>query len=124
MVSASVSCLKQRPVSSYKNDREARNTREAVDGDDNLDAHLLRVLNVLDEVAASGGKEVEVLVEVDLGERLSGGDIGSSSVHLERADGGDEDDGVGSEARDAALDVAELLHSERATIINADCEQG
>jgi hypothetical protein len=63
---------------------------------------------VLAQVDASLLERLEVLVEVGIGEGLSGRDFGSSSVHLERSDRGDEDDGVGLETGDSALDVAEL----------------
>lgn len=89
---------------------------ELVDGDDNLDAVLLCVRDVLAEVDAALLERLEVLVEVRVGQGLSGRDLGSSSVHLECSDGGHEDDGVGLEAGDSALDVAELCARRRRRI--------
>lgn len=81
---------------------------ELVDGDNNLDAVLLGVGDVLAEVDATLLERDEILVEVSIGEGLARGDFGSTTVHLKSSDRGNEDDGVGLEARDSALDVAEL----------------
>lgn len=66
---------------------------------------------MLDEVRATLSEQLQVFVEVDFGKGFSRGHVGSSSVHFEGTNGGDEDDSVGDETRDSALDVAELLHS-------------
>lgn len=68
---------------------------------------------MLGEVGAPLFEHLEVLLEVDFGQRLAGSDFRSSAVHLERSDRRDEDHCVRVEAGDAALDVAELFHSVR-----------
>jgi hypothetical protein len=85
--------------------------RELVDSDDDLDAEFLGVLNVLAKVSAALLEEFEVLLGVDGVQRLAGCDGGSTTVHLQSTDGGNENDSVGLEARHAALDVAELCTS-------------
>jgi len=77
---------------------------EAVDGDDDVDAEADGVGDVLGEVAAAGLQQRDVLFGVGGVEGLAGDDSGASAVHLECADGGDDDDAVGSEAGDAALE--------------------
>jgi hypothetical protein len=85
-----------------------KHSRELVDGDNDLEAELFGVLNVLAQVGATLLEKLEVLFLVHVGERLSRGDGRTTTVHLQRSDGGNDDDGVGLEARLAALDVAEL----------------
>ncbi|GFZ51903.1 hypothetical protein JCM24511_09672 [Saitozyma sp. JCM 24511] len=87
-------------------------SRKAVDRDDDLEAELLCVLDVLAEVGASLLEQVEVLLGVNRVEGLAGRHRGTATVHLEGSDGRDEDHGVGAEARHAGLDVAELLHAD------------
>ena len=86
-------------------------SRELVDGDDDLDAELARVLDVLREVLAALLESDEVLLRVRVVERLARRYVGSSTVHLQRAGRCDDDRRVGGQAADAALDVAELLHT-------------
>ena len=66
---------------------------------------------MLDEVLATFLERDEIFLGVCVGQRLAGRDLGSSTVHLECTSCSDNDDGVGSEAADTALDVAELLHA-------------
>ena len=79
--------------------------RERVDGDDAGETvDVLHVVDVLEEVGQALFKRLKVLT-VELG-------LGHAAVILERADGRNDDDSVGVEARGAALDVEELLGAE------------
>jgi len=44
-------------------------------------------------------------------QHLSGGDLRSSTMHLQRTSGSDDNHSVWSETTDPALDIAELLHT-------------
>lgn len=79
-----------------------------VDSDNDLETVLLGVLNVLAQVGTTLFEELEVLLLVDISQGLSGGDGGSTSVHLEGSNGSDDNDRVRLESRYSALDVAEL----------------
>ena len=92
-------------------DYDPMNLREAVDGHDDLDAKLARVLDVLRQVLATLLESHEVLLGVRLVQRLAGRHVGSTTVHLQGTSGSDDDGTVGLETTDAALDVAELLHA-------------
>lgn len=74
---------------------------EGIDGDDDGKAEALDVLDVLLQVGDARGQGLHV----ELAEPL----LGHASVHLQGPYGGDDDDGVGLEAGQAALDVEELL---------------
>ena len=87
------------------------NLREAVDGHDDLDAELARVLDVLRQVLAALPESHEVLLGVRLVQRLSGRHVWSTAVHLQCASRRDNDNGVRLQAAGAALDVAELLEA-------------
>lgn len=50
---------------------ENSNTREAIDGNDNLDAHLASVLDVFAKVSEALFEELKVLVGVYIGKGLS-----------------------------------------------------
>jgi len=82
--------------------------RELVDGDDNFETELLGVLNVLAQVGTALLEELEVLLLVYVSQGLSGGDGRATSVHLEGSDSSDNDNSVGLEVRNSALDVTEL----------------
>ena len=56
-------------------------------------------------------KNLQVLRRVCLMERFARCDLRSASMHLERASGSDDDGRVGFQTANAALDVAELLHT-------------
>lgn len=60
-------------------------------------------------------EDLQVLIGVDVGKGLAGGDFRTTAVHLESSDGCDNDDSVGLKARSAALDVAEFLHTDVST---------
>lgn len=79
-----------------------------VDGDNDLETKLLGVFNVLAQVGTTLLEQFQVFLLVDLGQGLSGRDGGTTTVHLQCSDSGDNDDGVGLQARNSALDVAEL----------------
>ena len=83
--------------------------REHVDGDHGGDAVDLHVLELLAQVVAALVDLVRVLGEERLGERLAGDDLVVAGVGLEAAHRGDQDGGVGGDARGAALDVEEAL---------------
>ncbi len=85
--------------------------RKLVDCDDDFDAEFARVLDVLLQVLASLFQSNEILLGIRVVQGLSGGDVGTSAVHLEGASSGDDDSRVGVETTDTALDVAELLHA-------------
>lgn len=59
--------------------------------------------------------KLEVLCRINGRERLPSNDLGPAAMALESFDGGDEDDSVGDEARDAALDIKEFLHANVST---------
>lgn len=84
---------------------------ELVDGDDDGDAERLGVGNVFLEVDAAGAEDVDVLLSVDGVEGSAGSDGGTTTMDLEGADGGDDNDDVGNKAGSAALDVKETLTS-------------
>ena len=94
-----------------QDDKRKRNVRELVDGDDDLQPKLARVLNVLHEVLAALSEGLEVLLRVRLVERLARCDVRSTAVHLQCASRRDNDNGVRLQAAGAALDVAELLET-------------
>lgn len=66
---------------------------------------------MLDQVLASFLQSNEVLLSVSFVQRLSRGDIGSSTVHLESTGSSDDDGSIRLEATGSALDVAEFFHS-------------
>lgn len=105
---------------SSNEETEESNARESIDSDDDLDTHLLGILDMLHKIAASNGEDVQILSEVNFGQRLSRRDIGSSSVHLESSDRSNENNGIGNETGDSTLDVAELLHSVRKVSIKRE----
>ncbi len=82
--------------------------RERVDGDDDRETvDVLDVIDVLEQVRKTGFQSFEVFV-VQVGFR-------DTAVVLEGTDGSDDDDGGGSKACHAALDVEELLGTEVGT---------
>ncbi len=107
--------------------------------------HLELLLGVANEVVdrhddgqAEAGDVLHVLLEVH-DAAFNGRGVGrlefllvDAAVHLECADGGDDDDGAGLEAREAALDVEELLRAEvgaearlgDGVVAEAQCELG
>eukprot|EP01137_Pigoraptor_chileana_P008991 Opistho-2@56591 len=84
---------------------------EVVDGDYNGNAKVARVLNLFGKVARAGLDEGQVLLGVFDRQRLAGDDLRAAAVHLERPDGRDKHDAVGTKTTVPALDVEELLHS-------------
>lgn len=90
---------------------ESRYSRKLIDRDDYLDPELARVLDVLLQVLASLLQRDEVLLGVRVVQRLSGGDVGATSVHLQSASSGNDDGSIGFESTDTTLNVAELLHA-------------
>lgn len=85
--------------------------RKLVNGNDDLEPELLRVLDVLHKVLAALLEGDEIFLGVRVVQGLAGRDVGASAVHLECARGGDDDDGIGGKTAHAALDVAELFHA-------------
>src|SRR5262249_42893817 len=77
---------------------------EAIDGNDGYDAEFLHVLDMAREIGDAGAERLEVLALEVL--------LLDPAVHLERADGRDEDRAVRRKAGFAALDVEELLATE------------
>jgi hypothetical protein len=76
---------------------------KSIYSDDNGDAELDCVLDLLAEVAESLFDQIQILLLVLWLERNSRGNRGSTTVHLERAGGGNQYNGVGGQARRAAL---------------------
>ena len=71
---------------------------EAVDADDRVDAGLLDGVDMVEQVAGALFQKLEVLLGVLLGERGARGDLRAAAVHLERADGRDQDGDVRGQA--------------------------
>jgi len=66
---------------------------------------------VPNQVLASFPENLQVFLGVRLMQHLSGGDLRSSAMHLQRAGGGDDNHSVWSKTTYPALDIAELLHT-------------
>jgi hypothetical protein len=66
---------------------------------------------VLNQVLASLLKNFQVLFGVSLMQRLSGGNLWSSTMHLQGTGGSDDDHSIWGETADSAFDIAELLHT-------------
>ena len=66
---------------------------------------------MLNQVLASFPENLQVLLRVRLMQRLSGGDLRASTMHLQRTGGGDDNHSVWGKATDPALDITELLHT-------------
>ena len=82
-----------------------------VDGNDDLDTKLLRVLNVLAKVLAALLESDEIFFGVGLVKRLTRRDVWSSTMHLERPCSRDNNSSIGLQSTHAALDVGEFLHT-------------
>ena len=85
---------------------------ELVDADDGLDAGLLDGVHMVEQVLAALLQELQVLGLVLLGQGLAGHDSRAAAVHLQSADGADQDGDVGGQAAEAGLDVPELLKAD------------
>ena len=90
---------------------EAMVAGKRVDGDDGRDAVDLDVLDLLAEVGGPGQHVVGVLLKQLGRQRPSRHDAVLARMHLQRADGGHDHRGVGSQARGPALDVEEPLRA-------------
>lgn len=86
-------------------------SRELVDGDDDLQPKLARVLDMPDQVLTTFLQRAQVLLRVRVVQRLAGRDVRSTAVHLQGTRRSNNDDSVGLETAHATLDVAELLHA-------------
>lgn len=86
-------------------------SRELVDGDDDLQPKLARVLDMPDQVLAPFLQRTQVLLGIRVVQRLAGRDVRSTAVHLQGTRRSNNDDSVGLETAHATLDVAELLHA-------------
>ena len=66
---------------------------------------------MLYQVLASLPENFQVLFGVRLMQRLSGGNLRSSAMHLQRTGGGDDNNSVWGETTDSAFYITELLHT-------------
>ena len=85
---------------------------EAVDADDRVDAGLLDGVDMVEQVAGALFQKLEVLLGVLLGQRCARGDLRAAAVHLERADGRDQNGDVRGQAGKTGLDVPELFKAD------------
>ena len=85
---------------------------ELVDADDGLDAGLLHGVDMVEQVLAALLQQLKILGLVLFGQRLAGNNSRAAAVHLEGADGADQNGNVGSQAAEASLDVPELLEAD------------
>lgn len=90
---------------------DLRDSRKLVDSNDNLDTKLARVGDVPNEVLASFFECDQILFGVCLMQRLSGGHIRASSMHLQCSCRSDYDRSIRTESANTTLDVAEFFHA-------------
>ncbi len=84
---------------------------EAVDGHHHRHTELERVLDVLQQVGQARLQQLQVLLGVGPVQRPAGDDLGATTVHLQSAHGGNQDDAVGLQPAVAALEIHELFHA-------------
>ena len=85
---------------------------EAVDADNRVDAGLLDGVHMMEQVAGALFQKLEVLLGVFLRQGSARGDLRAAAVHLERADGRDQNGDVRGQAGQTGLDVPELLKAD------------
>ena len=85
---------------------------EAVDADHRADPRLAHGLDVGNQVGAALLDQLQVLIDVGVIQRYARADLGAAAVHLERAYGGHDHDGVGRDAGETAFQVPELLEAD------------
>ena len=85
---------------------------EGVHCHDHIDTVLERVLDMTLQVGKPGAQKLQVFIGIFRGKRFAGHHLGPAAVHLEGADGGDQNHHLGDQARVAALDIKELFHAD------------
>ena len=85
---------------------------EAVDADDRVDAGLFDGVHMMEQVAGALFQKLEVLLGVFLRQGSARGDLRAAAVHLERADGRDQNRDVRGQAGQTGLDVPELFKAD------------
>ena len=85
---------------------------ELIDAYHRFDAGLLHIFHMMEQILTALLQKLQVLCGIFLRKRLAGLDLRSAAVHLQGTDRGDKDRNVRLEARQAALDIPELLETD------------
>lgn len=85
--------------------------RELINSNNDLDTKLLGILDVLDQILTSLLESNQILLGVSIRKRLSRGNLGSTTVHLEGTCGSYDNSGIRFEPTHTAFNIAEFLHA-------------
>lgn len=90
--------------------RITSHSRKLVDGNQDLDAEFLGVLDVLDQVLASFLQRNKILLGICLVESFPRCHVRPAAMHFQGTSGRNNDGCIRRKATDSTLYVAELLH--------------